>query len=72
MNKVQSPRRPRTSLAPPRPSGGRRFKRIAVTVEIDVPDAWTVGETDDWVTGLFPKTARAECGEQRLVKAAPR
>lgn len=43
-------------------------RRISVTVDIDVPEGMTLGKTAAWVEGCFPKSAHAECGDQRLAK----
>ncbi len=51
----------------------KKSKRISVTIEVDVPDGMTIGETADWVEKCFPKSAHAECHEQRSLakKAKP-
>ena len=44
-------------------SGKRtKFKRITVTVDVDVPVEWTIGQTDKWVE------ARLGPGELRQVR----
>lgn len=47
-----------------------KFKRITVLVEISLPAEMTIEETDKWVEGCFPRSAKAVCHEQRLVQSS--
>jgi hypothetical protein len=42
-----------------------KVKRITVSIDIDIPVEMNIGETDKWVEGCFPVSARAQCNEQR-------
>jgi hypothetical protein len=44
-----------------------KTKRIAITIYVDVPEAMTIGETENFVEGFFPRHLRAMGGEQRLI-----
>jgi DNA modification methylase len=44
-----------------------KTKRIAITVYVNIPEEMTIGETDNWVEGCFPRSARAMCGDQRAI-----
>lgn len=50
----------------------KKTKRITVTVEVDVPVEWTIGETDRLVESVFPKTVKPACLEQRTARSDPR
>jgi hypothetical protein len=42
-----------------------KTKRISVTVDVTIPAEMTIGETDKWVEGCFPRSTNARCNEQR-------
>jgi hypothetical protein len=49
----------------------RAMKRVTVSVDVDIPAAMTIGATEKWVQGRFPKGAHARCHEQRMYRPEP-
>lgn len=54
-----------------------KTKRLQVTLELDVPASWTIGETDQWLSDAIRARAllpgwrpNVEIGEQRMAPKA--
>jgi hypothetical protein len=43
-----------------------KFKRITVSVDVSIPDEWTIRQTEKWVEERLGPGA--QCNEQRLAK----
>lgn len=54
-----------------------KTKRIQVTLEIDIPENWTIGGTEEWFVAKLQSSSRTwksnvEVGEQRSMRSVNR